>query len=117
MGARERLPDSCCRLPSPYSQLSLLALHRHRRRRGRLDRVRLQFLQQQLHGAFQRRILTLRNQVRPIDHYAQVLLSTLRSIAPTDRPEPTIVLLTPGAYNSAYFEHTFLARQMWSSSA
>uniref|UniRef100_UPI0035D4BA17 circularly permuted type 2 ATP-grasp protein n=1 Tax=Silvibacterium bohemicum TaxID=1577686 RepID=UPI0035D4BA17 len=50
--------------------------------------------------------------VRPIEHYTQVLLSTLRSIAPEGRPEPTIVLLTPGVYNSAYFEHTFLARQM-----
>ena len=50
--------------------------------------------------------------VRPIDHYAQVLLSTLRSLAPSHVSDPTIVLLTPGAYNSAYFEHTFLARQM-----
>ena len=49
--------------------------------------------------------------VRPIDQYAQALLSTLQSLAPhTDNP--TIVLLTPGVYNSAYFEHTFLARQM-----
>ncbi|HEV2647041.1 MAG TPA: circularly permuted type 2 ATP-grasp protein [Acidobacteriaceae bacterium] len=50
--------------------------------------------------------------VRPIENYAQVLLSTLRSLAPEGRPEPTIVLLTPGVYNSAYFEHTYLARQM-----
>src|SRR5581483_776502 len=50
--------------------------------------------------------------VRPIDHYGHALLSTLRSLAPSDRSEPTIVLLTPGVYNSAYFEHTFLARQM-----
>ncbi len=50
--------------------------------------------------------------VRPIDHYTQLLLSTLRSLAPEGRPEPTIVLLTPGVYNSAYFEHTYLARQM-----
>lgn len=50
--------------------------------------------------------------VRPIDHYTQMLLSTLRSLAPEGRPEPTIVLLTPGVYNSAYFEHTYLARQM-----
>ncbi len=57
-------------------------------------------------------LLFERYHVRPIDHYAQVLLSTLRSMAPVDRPEPTIVLLTPGAYNSAYFEHTFLAREM-----
>jgi uncharacterized circularly permuted ATP-grasp superfamily protein len=50
--------------------------------------------------------------VRPIDHYAQALLATLRSLAPSDRRDPTIVLLTPGVHNSAYFEHTFLARQM-----
>ena len=50
--------------------------------------------------------------VRPIEHYPQVLLSSLRSLAPEGRPEPTIVLLTPGVYNSAYFEHTYLARQM-----
>ncbi len=50
--------------------------------------------------------------VRPIDHYGLALLATLRSLAPDDRPNPTIVLLTPGVYNSAYFEHTFLARQM-----
>jgi uncharacterized circularly permuted ATP-grasp superfamily protein len=50
--------------------------------------------------------------VRPIEHYTQALLSTLKSIAPDGRPEPSIVLLTPGVYNSAYFEHTYLARQM-----
>ena len=50
--------------------------------------------------------------VRPIDHYPQALLATLRSLAPEGRPEPTIVVLTPGVYNSAYFEHTWLARQM-----
>jgi uncharacterized circularly permuted ATP-grasp superfamily protein len=50
--------------------------------------------------------------VRPIDHYGQALLATLRALAPAHRPEPTIALLTPGVYNSAYFEHTFLARQM-----
>src|ERR1700744_4041620 len=50
--------------------------------------------------------------VRPIDHYPQALLGTLRSLAPEGRPEPTIVVLTPGVYNSAYFEHTWLARQM-----
>jgi len=48
--------------------------------------------------------------VKPIEHYTQLLLSTLRSLAPEGRPEPTIVLLTPGVYNSAYFEHTYLAR-------
>src|SRR5258705_7755653 len=49
--------------------------------------------------------------VRPIDHYRQALLATLRALAP-HRADPTIVLLTPGPYNSAYFEHTFLAPQM-----
>ena len=41
-----------------------------------------------------------------------MLLSTLRSLAPDGRSDPTIVLLTPGVYNSAYYEHAFLARQM-----
>lgn len=50
--------------------------------------------------------------VRPIDHYGQELLTTLRALAPLNRPDPTIVLLTPGVFNSAYYEHTFLARQM-----
>jgi uncharacterized circularly permuted ATP-grasp superfamily protein len=50
--------------------------------------------------------------VRPIDHYGQALLGTLLSLAPAGRPEPVITLLTPGVYNSAYFEHAFLARQM-----
>ena len=49
--------------------------------------------------------------VRPIDHYGQALLATLRALG-AHRSDPTIVLLTPGPYNSAYFEHTFLARQM-----
>src|SRR5208283_261494 len=50
--------------------------------------------------------------VRPIEQYSQELLSMLRFLAPEGRSEPTVVLLTPGAYNSAYFEHTYLARQM-----
>ncbi len=50
--------------------------------------------------------------VQSIDHYAQALLSTLRSLAPEHAADPTVVLLTPGVYNSAYFEHVFLARQM-----
>lgn len=49
--------------------------------------------------------------VRPLDNYGQALLATLRALAP-GHPDPTIVLLTPGVYNSAYYEHTFLARQM-----
>jgi uncharacterized circularly permuted ATP-grasp superfamily protein len=50
--------------------------------------------------------------VQPIEHYSQALLATLRSLAPQGIAEPAIVLLTPGVYNSAYFEHAFLARQM-----
>ncbi len=53
-----------------------------------------------------------RCRVMPIEHYPQELLRTLQSVAPRGNPEPTIVLLTPGIYNSAYFEHTFLARMM-----
>ena len=50
--------------------------------------------------------------MRPIEQYTQVLLSTLRSLSPEGRPEPNIVLLSPGVFNSAYFEHAYLARQM-----
>lgn len=50
--------------------------------------------------------------VRPVDQYPQELLKMLQFIAPKGVADPTIVLLTPGAYNSAYFEHTYLARQM-----
>jgi uncharacterized circularly permuted ATP-grasp superfamily protein len=50
--------------------------------------------------------------VAPIDHYPQELLAMLRSVAPREVPDPMVVLLTPGIYNSAYFEHSFLARQM-----
>jgi len=50
--------------------------------------------------------------VRPVDHYTQDLLTILQYIAPQNGRVPTVVLLTPGIYNSAYFEHSFLARQM-----
>jgi uncharacterized circularly permuted ATP-grasp superfamily protein len=50
--------------------------------------------------------------VRSVENYPQELLKSLRYIAPAGVAEPTIVLLTPGVYNSAYFEHTYLARQM-----
>ena len=50
--------------------------------------------------------------VRPIEQYTQLLLGTLRSLAPEGRPEPNIVLLSPGVFNSAYYEHAYLARQM-----
>jgi uncharacterized circularly permuted ATP-grasp superfamily protein len=52
-------------------------------------------------------------QVRPVDDYPSKLLETLQSIAPTGASDqPNVVLLTPGIYNSAYFEHSFLAQQM-----
>jgi uncharacterized circularly permuted ATP-grasp superfamily protein len=51
-------------------------------------------------------------QIRSVDHYAKMLLGTLQELAAPRHPDPTVVLLTPGVYNSAYFEHTFLARQM-----
>jgi uncharacterized circularly permuted ATP-grasp superfamily protein len=50
--------------------------------------------------------------VRPVETYANDLLNLLLHLAPEHVPEPTVVLLTPGVYNSAYFEHSFLARQM-----
>jgi len=53
-----------------------------------------------------------RMSVAPVDHYTDVLLENLRSVAPAGAASPTVVVLTPGAYNSAYFEHAFLAQQM-----
>jgi len=50
--------------------------------------------------------------VRPVDQYPQELLKMLQYIAPAGVADPTVVVLTPGAHNSAYFEHTYLARQM-----
>jgi uncharacterized circularly permuted ATP-grasp superfamily protein len=50
--------------------------------------------------------------VAPIDHYADLLLDNLRAVAPAGVTNPTVVVLTPGAHNSAYFEHAFLAQQM-----
>ena len=50
------------------------------------------------------------NAIRPVDHYTTTLLANLRALSP--RPQSTVVLLTPGVYNSAYFEHAFLAQQM-----
>jgi uncharacterized circularly permuted ATP-grasp superfamily protein len=47
-----------------------------------------------------------------VEDYPQELLRMLQHIAPAGVADPTVVLLTPGAYNSAYFEHTYLARQM-----
>jgi uncharacterized circularly permuted ATP-grasp superfamily protein len=53
-----------------------------------------------------------RHRIAPVEHYPQVLLNNLRAVAPHGVSDPTVVLLTPGAYNSAYFEHAFLAQQM-----
>ncbi|MET0988132.1 MAG: circularly permuted type 2 ATP-grasp protein [Steroidobacteraceae bacterium] len=50
--------------------------------------------------------------VAPVEHYPDLLLENLRSVAPPGVNDPTVVLLTPGANNSAYFEHAFLAQQM-----
>jgi len=52
------------------------------------------------------------HRVAPIDHYPDVLLDNLRSVAPAGIVDPTVVLMTAGAHNSAYFEHAFLAQQM-----
>ncbi len=50
--------------------------------------------------------------VRPVDNYPDLLLKTLQHLSPRAGQSPVCVLLTPGVYNSAYFEHTFLARKM-----
>ncbi len=51
--------------------------------------------------------------IAPVDNYAENLLATLRSVAPDSAPgDPTVVLLTPGQFNSAYYEHSFLADKM-----
>ncbi len=50
--------------------------------------------------------------VSPVAHYPDLLLETLRASAPGTTADPTVVVLTPGMYNSAYFEHAFLAQQM-----
>ena len=52
------------------------------------------------------------HRIAPVAHYPDLLLETLRSVAPSGINEPTVVVLTPGMYNSAYFEHAFLAQQM-----
>ncbi|TAK94701.1 MAG: circularly permuted type 2 ATP-grasp protein [Aquabacterium sp.] len=52
------------------------------------------------------------HRVAPVAHYPDLLLDTLRAMAPANVNEPTAVVLTPGSANSAYFEHAFLAQQM-----
>ncbi len=56
--------------------------------------------------------LFARNRVAPVAHYPDLLLETLRASSPAATASPTVVVLTPGMYNSAYFEHAFLAQQM-----
>jgi uncharacterized circularly permuted ATP-grasp superfamily protein len=56
--------------------------------------------------------LFARDAIEPVEHYPDVLHENLKSVAPIGVTDPTVVLLTPGAYNSAYFEHAFLAQQM-----
>jgi len=50
--------------------------------------------------------------IRPVQHYPDMLLENLRGVAPKGEDDPTVAVMTPGAYNSAYYEHAFLAQQM-----
>ena len=53
------------------------------------------------------------HRIAPVENYPEELLATLRSVAPHSAPdEPTVALLTPGPYNSAYYEHSFLADKL-----
>ena len=58
------------------------------------------------------RRLYRRSQVREVENYGRVLLRTLMELAPEGRDEPCIALLTPGVYNSAFYEHMFLAHEL-----
>ena len=53
-----------------------------------------------------------RHRVRGIENYGRLLRQTLAELSPRGDADPTIVLLTPGVYNSAFYEHMFLAREM-----
>lgn len=53
-----------------------------------------------------------RYRVAPVEHYPDLLLECLKAVKPDEVKKPTVVVLTPGMYNSAYFEHTYLAQQM-----
>jgi uncharacterized circularly permuted ATP-grasp superfamily protein len=53
-----------------------------------------------------------RQAIAPVEHYPDLLLNNMRSVAPAGVNNPNVVVLTPGQYNSAYFEHAFLAQQM-----
>ncbi|MFA6062835.1 MAG: circularly permuted type 2 ATP-grasp protein [Gallionella sp.] len=56
--------------------------------------------------------LFARQAIAPVEHYPDLLLNNLRSVAPANVSNPNVVVLTPGQYNSAYFEHAFLAQQI-----
>jgi len=56
--------------------------------------------------------LFAQHSVAPVNHYPEMLLRTLRSVAPPGIIDPTVVVMTPGHFNSAYFEHAFLSMQM-----
>jgi uncharacterized circularly permuted ATP-grasp superfamily protein len=100
--------------------------HRHRARpnagrRGRVLRAGGQPARAQrreLHAGNRKMMMRLfpdlfsQHRVAPVAHYPDLLLETLRASPATGVNEPTVVVLTPGMYNSAYFEHAFLAQQM-----
>ena len=52
------------------------------------------------------------SRVREVSHYGRLLLETLRELAPKGQSDPCIALLTPGVYNSAFYEHIFLAHEL-----
>lgn len=56
--------------------------------------------------------LSFASSIRDVDHSLNRFLSVLRSLSPSRKSDPVIALLTPGEYNSAYYEHAFLAQQM-----
>jgi uncharacterized circularly permuted ATP-grasp superfamily protein len=56
--------------------------------------------------------LFARQSIAPVEHYPDLLLDTLRAVAPANVENAVVVVLTPGQFNSAYFEHAFLAQQM-----
>jgi len=56
--------------------------------------------------------LFAQHRIAPVEHYPDMLLENLRSVAPAGVIDPNVVVMTPGMYNSAYFEHAFLAQQM-----
>jgi uncharacterized circularly permuted ATP-grasp superfamily protein len=50
--------------------------------------------------------------IAPVEHYPDLLLENLRGVSPSTEDQPTVAVMTPGPFNSAYFEHAFLAQQM-----